>query len=376
MAKLGVLPELTKKYILERVTQEEIMEFYTGIPVQDATLIGNSFKSPIRIDNEPTCNYYYKTDNRGETRLRLKDWNGSFNGDIFDVASHFTRIKSNSPQGFKLLLHQVAKDFSIHKYVEGSEDRDKLDIIVNEYLKRVDLKSFKVIPRAWNTYDKQYWYDRFGINSELLRIGKVIPIQELQVEDKDGFLRTVYKYYSKDPAFAYYGGVIEGITLWRIYFPFRKKGSQRFLSNYAFIQGLDIFRPARIGIITKSYKDVLVYKLFGIEAVAVPSETYVMTKDEYFNIKMKCDIVVTNFDYDRTGIRLAQKYKKIHGCLPLMFTKGRYQQPDFGVKDFSEFRERYGVEKTKELINTIVQQYYEQLEQINHYNYHSLKWIQ
>jgi hypothetical protein len=116
--------------------------------------------------------------------------------------------------------------------------------------------------------------------------------------------------------------------------------------------------------------------MFGIEAVAVPSETYVMTKDEYFNIKMKCDIVVTNFDYDRTGIRLAQKYKKIHGCLPLMFTKGRFKQPDFGVKDFSEFREQYGVEKTKDLINTIIEQYYTELEQIKQYNYESLKWIQ
>jgi hypothetical protein len=375
MAKLGVLPELTKKYILERVKQEEIMEYYTGIPVQDATLVGNSFKSPMRDDNEPTCNYYYKADSRGEIRLRLKDWNGSFNGDVFDVASHFTKIRSNNSQGFKLLLHQVAKDFKIHRYVDGSE-RDKLDIVINEYHKRADLKSFKVVPRHWNKYDEQYWYNRFGITSELLKIGKVIPVQELHVEGKDGYLQSVYKYYSKDPAFAYYGGNINGINLWRVYFPFRRKGGIRFMSNYAFIQGLHIFQPARIGIITKSYKDVLVYKMFGIEAVAVPSETYVMTKDEYFNIKMKCDIVVTNFDYDRTGIRLAQKYKKIHGCLPLMFTKGRFKQPDFGVKDFSEFREQYGVEKTKDLINTIIEQYYTELEQIKQYNYESLKWIQ
>ena len=375
MAKLEVLPELTKKYILERVTQEEIMEYYTGITVNDTTLTGNSFKSIMRDDKNPTCNYYYHTDNKGETRLKLKDWNGSFNGDVFDVASWATKIKTNNAQGFKLLLHQIAKDFRIHKYVEG-EERAKLELVVNTYLLHNELKSFKVVPRAWNVYDKHYWYDRFGVASDLLRIGKVIPVAELFIEDKNGYFQSVYKYYAKDAAYAYYGGTLNGITLWKVYFPFRKKGSRKFMGNYAFIQGLDIFKPARIGIITKSYKDVLVFKMYGIEAVAVPSETYVMTKDEVFNIKSKCDVVLTNFDYDKAGILLTQKYKKVHGLLPLMFTRGKHHQPDFGVKDFSEFREVYGHEKTLNLINNIVDQYYEDLQKINKYNYQSLKWIQ
>ena len=373
MSKLGVLPELTKKYLLERLTQEEIMEYYTGIPVNNFTLSGNSFKSPIRPDKNPTCNYYYSTDNRGETRLRLKDWNGSFNGDIFDIASHYTKIRTESSQGFKLLLHAIAKDFKIHKYVEG-EERAKLEIVIDEYHKRKNLKIFKVIPRKWNEYDKRFWFDKFGIGSELLRIGKVIPVQDLEIEGENGFFNKIYKYYSKDPAYAYYGGSINGITIWKIYFPLRKD-RRRFLTNYGFIQGLHMFQPARVGIITKSLKDVLVYKTFGIEAVAVPSETYVMTKDEFFNIKSKCDIVLTNFDYDRAGILLANKYKRIHNCLPLMFTKGRFNQPDYGVKDFSEFREVFGKEKTNELIASLIEKYYDDIQQLTLYNYESLKWI-
>lgn len=373
MKKLGVYPELTKRYLLERVTQEEIMEYYTNIPVNSTTTT-IQFNSPLRPDNTPSANYYYAKDNKGEVRLKLKDWGkGAFNGDIFDVASYFTKIKSNTSQGFKLLLHKIAFDFRIHKY-ENEEERRELLTILNTYHKTSQLKVFKVTPRAWNVYDERYWYKKYFIGSDLLRIGKVIPIQNLQIEGKDGYLYNNYSYSAKDPAYAYYGGVINGIQIWKIYFPFRLKG-RKFLTNYSFIQGLDIFQPARIGIITKSYKDVLCYKLFKIEAIAIPSETYVMSKEEYFNIKSKCDIVLTNFDYDKAGILLANKYKKIHKCSPLMFTRGKYNQPDFGVKDFSEFIEKYGVEATIRMIQNLLNTFEEDLTSINLYNYNSLKWI-
>ncbi len=375
MKKLTVLPELTKKYILERVTQEEIMKYYTGVPVTDITLTGNSFLSPVREDNNPTCNYYYYTDKKGEVRLKLSDWNGTLNGDIFDVASQITKINTKTSQGFKLLLHKIASDFLIHKYSDSNE-RKILEQTVANHLKLTELRIFKVIPRRWNDFDKQYWYNRFGIGSELLKIGKVIPVQNLEVEGKDGYLHNIYKYYSKDSAYAYYGGVVNGITIWKIYFPFRKSGGRRFLTNYSFIQGIHILQPARVCLITKSLKDVLCYKTFGIETIAVPSETYLMTKDEFFYIKSKFDIVLTNFDYDKAGILLANKYKRIHGCLPLMFTKGKFNQPNFGVKDFSEFRDTFGYEKTKQLIETIIEQYSDDIQSINKYNYNSLQWIQ
>lgn len=376
MQKLSVLPELTKKYILERVTQEEIMEYYTSTPVNSYTVIGNSFTSPFRNDPNPTCNYYYSTDKRGETRLKVRDWNGTFHGDIFDVASHFEKIKTNNPQGFKLLLYKIASEFRIHKYVSEKE-REKLHIIVQDHVALNNLKIFKVVPRTLNEYDKRYWYDRYGISSQLLKELKVIPVQELYITDDNGYFYKKYSYTAKDPAYAYYGGKIEGITIWKIYFPLREKrrGQVKFLTNYKFTQGLHSFLPARIGIITKSLKDVAVWKSIGIQAVGIHSETYLMTKDEFFDIKNKCDIVLTNFDYDKTGIRLAIKYKKIHGCLPLMFTRGRYNQPDFGVKDVSDFREAFGREKLILLVNTLLNKYSDELEKINNYNYKSLKWL-
>lgn len=373
MSKLEVLPNLTKKYILERISQEEIMEFYTKVPVNDITLQGNSFLSPLRVDKHLTCNYYYKEYENGDVRLRLKDWNGSVNEDAFGIAGIVTKINIKSGQGFALLLHKIAYDFNIHQYSNNREERTKLELLIKNYIIKAETKVFKVIPRVWNNYDKRYWFDLFGIGSELLRIGKVIPVQELQIEGKDGFLTTNYKYYSKDPAYAYYGGNVNGINLWRVYFPLRK--NRRFLNNGSFIQGLHMAEPARVCIITKSLKDVLCYKTFGITAVAVPSETYLMTKDEIFNLKSKFDVVITNFDYDSAGIRLANKYKKVHRCTPIMFTQGKHNQPDYEVKDFAEFVHVFGRERTIQLINLIIAKYSDDLEAINRYNYESLKWI-
>ena len=43
-------PKITKKYLLERQTQETYLEYYLGIPVKKGL-----FKSPLRNDNSPTC---------------------------------------------------------------------------------------------------------------------------------------------------------------------------------------------------------------------------------------------------------------------------------------------------------------------------------
>lgn len=45
-------PKITKKYLLERQSQETYLEYYLGIPVKKGL-----FKSPLRNDNSPTCSF-------------------------------------------------------------------------------------------------------------------------------------------------------------------------------------------------------------------------------------------------------------------------------------------------------------------------------
>lgn len=375
MTKLKIRDKLTKKYILDRISQEEIAEKYTKIPVNNFTLSGNSFRSPLRKDKNPTCNYYYNE----RDKLRLKDWNGSFDGDVFDLAAKLGSDKDiniRTGKGFQLVLHLIARDFRIHKYSDRKE-REVFQDYIEKIQKETLPKVIKVVPRHYNIPDKKYWYNKFGIGTDLLKKAKVFPVDRLFLEDDTGYINLKYTYKASDPAYAYYGGKEKGVVIWKIYFPFRKgkKSYSKFICNKSFIQGLKLDVPSRVGIITKSYKDVLCLKTFGISSISLGNETTLISKNSYFKFKSNHDIVMSSLDYDTAGILMSRKLRNIYNVHPIMFTRGRFGQQDFGVKDFSEFLETYGRRKTENLIKYLVDKNQELFDYLDNYNYESLKNI-
>jgi hypothetical protein len=372
VTNLGIVDKLTISYILERVTQEELMEKYIGVPVNNLTLLPNSVLSPFRQDTNPTCNYYYLIDKTGYAKLRFRDWDGTFKGDCFDAAAQTLKVNISNKQGFALLLNKIASDFKIHKYKDGSEVV-KLETFYKSYKVSNDLKIYKIEPRAMTSYDVRFWKDVNGIDIATLKKGLVYMVKNLYIQNEEGDLIKTYRYRSSDPAYAYFGGKLNGVGLWKIYYPYRKVN--RFTANYAFIYGHTFFVPSSVGIITKSYKDVLAYSTFNVSAISVPSETYLMKPDEIFNLKSKVDILLTNFDYDRAGILLAQKYKRIYNIHPIMLTKGRFNQPNYGAKDFTDYIAANGRDNTKKLIETIENKYEEEINFFITYNHNALKNI-
>ena len=116
----------------------------------------------------------------------------------------------------------------------------------------------------------------------------------------------IYNFNPKDPAYAYRFGKGE----FKIYFPFRKE--YRFLSNTSVLQGLKQFEPSLIGLITKSYKDVICLKTFGINSLAPSSESHLIPKEQWLNIKHLAEHWFSLMDYDRAGILMAQKLSEYH----------------------------------------------------------------
>ena len=86
--------------LLNEITEEDIMEKYLGIPVNESTLTANSFCSPLRIDDSPTCNYWYNH----VGKLRFKDWSGHFHGDCFDVVAYKLGVNSRNKRAFHKCL--------------------------------------------------------------------------------------------------------------------------------------------------------------------------------------------------------------------------------------------------------------------------------
>lgn len=353
MRSLSIYPKLTKDYLLNTIPQEKIMEYYLKIPVIDDNFIGSAFCNPFREDNNPTCNYYYD----GNNKLRVRDFGGElmdrlYNMDVFDVVAHIYNLNSNEPQHFKLIQHIIAKDFRINIYADKEEEVIRMDefLAIQKKRKR-KLKLIRVVPRAWNKQDENYWYKGYGISHHTLKTHKVLPAAEVWLEDNAGYMNRIYVYNPKNPAYAYYGGKEAEINLWKIYFPLNKDPRyNKIVTNKQFEQGIDTFLPTKVGIITKSYKDVMVLKEFGLQSVTLAAESIFLSADTFFKLKVLSGFQISLLDYDTAGIKMANRLKREYNVQPLMLTRGRFGKPNYGVKDISDFRKAYGREKTYQLI--------------------------
>lgn len=371
-ANLGLYPDITKDYILKHLTQEQIIEKYTGIPVNKNTLIGNSVKSPFRVDKTPTCNYWYNENGK----LRFRDWSGDFHGDCFDACARRLNINPKDKHNFIIILHTIAKDFNLNKY-ENKQSRviydDFINIIKNINTKKRQPLIFNIKPRVWNYHDAEYWYKKYKLTSKDLHL--IYPAQEIY-STKGNSTYQIYSYSTDNPAYCYYGGKKDGIDLWKIYFPLNKeRGGKRFISNSSFLQGKQLITCGRVGIITKSYKDVLCFKKLGLQAVAPSAESVIITPDEYFWMKSKFDYIVSCMDWDRTGIRNAWKLRELYGITPIMFTRGRFNSIDFGAKDLSDYIELNGQDNILTIIKNKYLEYNEEFKQLDNYYKEKIGWI-
>lgn len=347
----GIYPDLTKKYILERISQEEIMEFYLGVPVQTRHTI--CCPPIIRQETRPSFSFYYNS----EGRLRGCDFGGDFNGDCFDVVAKHLQVNSKNKRAFQLIIHTIAKDFRIHKYKEAKEVNN-YEVITKDFFKKKKAKKtsiLTILPRSYNYHDAGYW-NKFNISEELLAYSKVYFAQEIYYTN-DFNTKMIYKYSTRDPAYCYYGGKNEaGIDLWKIYYPFRKRPKDRqdlprFNSNSSFVQGKHMITGGRIGGIMKAFKDVMALRSFGIQSIAPGAESILLSPDDIHFMKSHFDFLFSNMDYDRAGIKMMQKMWKHYRIQPIMFDN------NYDVKDFAEYVEHKGVEATKALIDSIFDKY-------------------
>jgi hypothetical protein len=349
-----IYPKLDKDYVLSQVTQEEIFERYTGIPVET----GVKFISPFRNNDEtPSFEYYYNE----YGRVRGIDWGGYFKGDCFDCVAVYHRIDVNSKKGFNDVLHIIARDFKLHEYGEFNYKRELLTH--KEFVEPKKSRTrFKVEIRKWSHQDKTWWDIR--LTEEELKIAKIYPVQTLWTHKSD---IPIYSHSIYDPCYGYYiGRNQEGIDEWKFYFPYRKREGRlpRFLSNSGSIQGITSIKEAKVGVITKSYKDVTTFKKFQIEgkqiqSVAPAGESVLLTPNQIKYLQSKWDNIVVNFDYDPTGLHMMWMYRYLYGFPAIYIVNETWNSKiKYPIKDF------YDLVKSKSndlQVQDIIDEQYEKL---------------
>lgn len=297
---------LDSEFILKRVSQEEIFERFLNIDVQTHSL----FSSPLRVDHKPTCNFFYSRS--GD--LLYKDFSGHFTGNCFQIVKFIYNCDYNQA------LQIIAKEF---KLIEGDNIIERIPKVFNKQIKeKADIKV------QWASFEKDdlNYFKQFGITLKTLNFFEVGKCKFFWINNT-----LIYSTKKENPAYGYYFGKNE----LKIYLPFN---TPRFYCNTNIIQGLkQLPKQGNRLIITKSLKDVMTFYELGIPAIAPQGESQIIPESLANELKKRFKIIYVLYDFDLTGIRSANKMKKLYGFKILFLTNGRFKTYNFKAKDISDY---------------------------------------
>ena len=317
---------LTKELILSRVSEEKILNYYLGLPVKKGL-----YRNPLRRDKRPTASYY-RSSKSG--RIMFKDFGTGFCGDFVSI------VMAKFNCSYYKALQIIANDFGIIT---------RKDLPKNRCLKQWDGEVFEdkqgaiiqVEIRDFTESDIQWWA-KYGITVPTLKKFKVFSCKNVFLNGN--LFETVL---DTQHVYGYYGGIKQDVEQWRVYHPSKTKW--KWISNWKNhqIQGAHLLpkQGGDILVITKSLKDCACLYEYGITAIAPCSENEFLTDNQYQRIKNKFNKIILLWDNDYAGISNAQKIRKQHPDLIVMFIPKKS-----GCKDFSDYRKTYGDKKTRELI--------------------------
>ena len=308
--------QLRKEEIFKRITEEQIFEKYLQLPVDEA----ETYNNPLRADRKAGCKYYRAKNGR----IYFKDFSKGYHWDCFNVVQYIYNCDYIDAcriivRDFKLNTTPVLHEWSPQ---EVQKRRMRIQISV----------------RSWEQRDAEYW-QQYGLNLDILTQYKVYPCKAFWINDE------YYRCRTNDPCYAYYFGN----ELFKLYFPFREEN--RFFQNIHveddLLQGYNqLTRDTDLLVITKSYKDVMCYKLLNIEAVAPISETQIISQTHYDEFSNYYTYSITNGDNDYRGRAFMLEHNKVYG-LPY------YVFPKTWGKDLSDNIKLFGLNKVKEIITNL-----------------------
>lgn len=343
--------EITPERILSKVSDTVLWRYYLGCDFE----VGVSISARYRVDRTPSFFIYY---NSTKHKIYAKDYGkGGFEGDIFAYVQKVHGLN------FYSALVKINLDFNLgFLYSPAKYQGGTVNIVSSDELKRLksferkhDRKYTKVQfkSRQYSERDYEYWAS-YGISGATLRMYKVYAVQQLYLGGD-----STYIYNPGRPCYAYYFPK----TYYReeehakCYFPCSPPGSLRFMgnaSNLRDVQGYDQCAIARqprergeLLVLTKSMKDCMLFREFGIDAMASHGETQRFLDDFIRHIKGNYDRIISLYDRDASGIIGAKYLWKDYGIVPHFINK------KYACKDISDLYKMHGKDTVKGFIEQI-----------------------
>jgi hypothetical protein len=331
----------TSERILECVSDFEIFEYYLGgIPKK-------AISSPLRGDATPSFSLF-KSDEHN--KIFFKDFATGESGDCFLFVMRLFKLGSKVET-----FNKIASDFALTQFELNSSSRAySRQTFVKKENRIKTIKNTKVRisvrTRDWKIRDKEYWQNIYGLNKNQLEFCKIFPISHFFVNG----------YCSEAESLAYaFVEEKDNVQTFKIYQPFAGK-DDKWINNNDFSTWELWTQMPKSGknlIIASSRKDAAVLKtIFSSEILtscSLQSES-VNAKESVINeLKGRFENIYVLYDNDFNSSINRGRVAGVKLCSQSGFTQ--IEIPDeYGVKDPSDFIEKYGKLKLQELISTLI----------------------
>ena len=331
---------LSLENILDIISEEDIFRNYIG----KNFAVKKTICSPLRDDKFPSFTVFPGKNTK--RKLMFKDHALNKSGSCFDLVMLLYNLT------FQEALQVINNDFNLN--LDSNINKIEYKKIIQqdfEYSKReykIDKVKFDIKYREFNKKDIEFWIS-FGITDEILNKYNV-KVAESYWMLKDNWKRLYRCINRKDTTYVYHFLKNKEIKLYR---PFDKE--MKWLSNCSSstVQGAEqLPKKGNLLILTKSLKDVMALNYFNIIAVAPQSESIILSLNNIQLLRNRFPNILSFMDFDLTGVKAANRYRKLYGIEPLFLTNGRLGSKKYNAKDFSDYIKYNGQDMALKLIQS------------------------
>jgi hypothetical protein len=335
---------LTKEFILSKLSEKEIVERYLNINLNKGAMIINS---PFREDNNPSLAIKLKPNG-----VIIRDFAKNINYDCFSIVQNlyncnFTESLKIIANDFNLLKQRYANNLKVVERVEMANERTSL--VPEE-------RKIEIIKQPFTSVDIQYW-SQYNISLDVLTMFNVSSCKQLLVNSK------VQRYYTYNNPLYCYEFHNTNSTTYKLYSPYAgdKRYKWLFYGTKADIEGLNQltvwYNPSNESessdfksslVITKSLKDVMVLYMCGVPSISLQGEQNLLDKNLYDLLISKFKVIYSLYDYDEAGINGSNQMLQTYGIEPL------YLPLEDGCKDISDYIFKYKLDHTKAMLDNLL----------------------
>lgn len=321
---------ITLDDIFSKVSEYELWKCYCS----NFETLEKPFRSEFYNDNNPDC-WLFKADNN---KIKYKDFG---TGECYSIIEYIQR-KYNC--NFKECITIMANDFKLAKSKIAINYETKL-LNFEENIPRSKVR-INILSQPFNFTDFTYW-NKYKIPLTLLQEYNIYSCKNVHLI-RDNRI-TTYNYTKQNPIYAYRFNNEETYS-YKIYFPYSndKKYKWLFSGRNSNIEGYDQLPPVdSLLIITKSLKDVLVYRLLGISAISLQGEANIISSNLFTELSTRFETIVCNYDEDKIGKESVEKMYKLYN-LKYFFIENS--------KDISDYIETHTLQETEEMIKRKIEE--------------------